>query len=98
MNARLPVMKSTTRRMRMAAAIIVALTTASFAGASFAQDHNDPAVHPGTHADVKAAKEQAKASKKARIAQAKADRKKEDAQADADKEKADARVKDARDQ
>ena len=95
MNARLPVTKSTARRMRLAAALVVALTAASFAEASFAQDNHDPTVHPGTHADVKAAKEQAKADKKARIAQAKADRRKEDAQADADKEKADARVKDA---
>lgn len=98
MNAHKLVTKSTAGRMRMAAAMIVALTAASFAEATFAQSNTDPAAHPVTHADEHAAKEQAKASKKSAIAQAKADRKKTDAQADADKEKADARVKDAKDQ
>jgi hypothetical protein len=98
MNASRIVTKSTTHRMRMAAAIIVALSAASFADATFAQTNADPADYPATHADKKAAKEQAKADKKAAVAQAKADRKKTDAQADADKEKADARVKDTEDQ
>jgi len=84
--------------MRTAAAIIVALTAASFAEPTFAQGNTDPVAHPATHADKRAAKEQAKANKKAMVAQAKADRRKQDAQADADKEKADARVKDAKDQ
>lgn len=91
-------MKSTSQRMRVAAAMIIALTAASFADVTLAQTNNDPADYPATHADKKAAKEQAKADKKAAVAQAKADRKKTQAQADADKEKADAKVKDAEDQ
>lgn len=97
MNARKFVTKSTTSSMRMAATVIVALTAASFAQASLAEDNHDPVNHPATHADVKAAKEQARANKKATVAQARADRRKTDAQADADRERADARVKDAKD-
>jgi hypothetical protein len=83
------------------AAALLALSAAgamTIATGAAAQTNNDPNAAPPTHADKKAAKEQAKADKKADIAQAKADKKKTDAQADADKEKADARVKDAKDQ
>jgi hypothetical protein len=79
-------------------ALGVALIAGSLSTLAVAQTSADPASQPMTHADSKAAKEQAKADKKANVAQAKADKKKVDAQADADKANADARVKDAKQQ
>jgi hypothetical protein len=84
--------KRSTRNRIYAALIAGCLSSAVFAQTS------DPAAAPATHADKKAAREQAKADKKAAVAQAKADRTKTDAQADADKASADANVKDARKQ
>ncbi|MBP0591745.1 hypothetical protein J8I87_18825 [Paraburkholderia sp. LEh10] len=78
-------------------ALCAALIAGSVTTFAVAQTH-DPATEPMTHADSKAAKEQAKANKKADVAQAKADRKKADAQADADKANAEARLKDAKSQ
>ncbi|KXU88573.1 hypothetical protein CI15_11780 [Paraburkholderia monticola] len=77
--------------------IYAALLAACLSSAAFAQT-TDPAAAPATHADKKAAKEQAKADKKATVAQAKADKAKTDAQADADKASADANLKDAKKQ
>lgn len=68
------------------------LSSAAFAQAS------DPVAAPVTHADQKAAKQQAKADKKAAVAQAKADKEKTEAQADADKAHAEAALKDAKKQ
>ncbi|CAB3771409.1 hypothetical protein [Paraburkholderia humisilvae] len=71
-------------------AVLLALAAAgalTIATDASAQSSGDPTATPVTHADQKAAKEQAKA-----------DRKRADAQADAEKERADARVKDAKDQ
>jgi hypothetical protein len=59
---------------------------------------HDPVAAPVTHADKKAAKEQAKADKKSSIAQAKADKEKGAAQADADEAAANANLKDAKKQ
>ncbi|MEI6003318.1 hypothetical protein H3V53_41445 [Paraburkholderia bengalensis] len=73
------------------------LIAGSMTTLAVAQTH-DPATEPMTHADSKAAKEQAKANKKADVAQAKADKKKTEAQADADKANAEAKVKDAKSQ
>jgi hypothetical protein len=78
--------------------LLAALIAASASTFAFAQSTHDPATQPMTHADNKAAKEQAKADKKAAVAQAKADKEKADAQSDADKAAADARVKDAKKQ
>ncbi|XUW87618.1 hypothetical protein OH764_12450 [Burkholderia sp. M6-3] len=82
--------KSPTARL---CALLIAgcLSSAAFAQAS------DPAA-PVTHADQKAAKQQAKADKKAAVAQAKADKEKTEAQADADKAHAEANLKDAKKQ
>ncbi|WP_345811209.1 hypothetical protein AAGS40_10590 [Paraburkholderia sp. PREW-6R] len=77
--------------------IVAALLAGCVSSVAFAQA-SDPTAAPATHADKKAAKEQAKADKKAAVAQAKADKKKTDAQADADKANADAAVKDAKKQ
>ncbi len=77
--------------------IFAALIAGCVSTLACAQTH-DPATEPMTHADNKAAKEQAKANKKAGVAQAKADKEKADAQADADKASADAKVKDAKQQ
>ncbi|MBB5443322.1 MULTISPECIES: hypothetical protein [unclassified Paraburkholderia] len=77
--------------------IYAALMAGCLSSAVFAQT-TDPAAAPPTHADKKAAKEQAKADKKAAVAQAKADKTKADAQADADKASAAANVKDAKKQ
>jgi hypothetical protein len=74
--------------------IYAALIAGCLSTAVFAQT-NDTSAAP-THADKKAAKEQAKANKKSDVAQAKADKSKTDAQADADKSAADAREKDAK--
>ncbi|TXC89131.1 hypothetical protein FRZ40_06785 [Paraburkholderia azotifigens] len=87
-------MKKTSKAM---SALCAALMAGSMSTLAVAQTH-DPASEPMTHADSKAAKEQAKANKKADVAQAKADRKKTEAQADADKANADAKVKDAKSQ
>lgn len=79
---------------RLSAALIAGcLSTIAFA--QTAPSH-DPVSEPVTHADNKAAKEQAKADKKASVAQAKADKEKSEAQSDADKAAADARLKDAK--
>ena len=78
--------------------LLAALIAGSVSTFAFAQTSHDPASEPMTHADNKAAKEQAKANKKSAVAQAKADREKADAQSDADKAAADARVKDAKKQ
>ncbi|APR36571.1 hypothetical protein [Paraburkholderia sp. SOS3] len=78
--------------------LLAALIVGSVSTFAFAQTSHDPAAEPVTHADNKAAKEQAKANRKAAVAQAKADREKADAQSDADKAAADARVKDAKKQ
>jgi membrane protein involved in colicin uptake len=78
--------------------LLAALIAGSVSTFALAQTSHDPASEPVTHADNKAAKEQAKANKKAAVAQAKADREKADAQSDADKAAADARVKDAKKQ
>ena len=67
--------------------LLAALIAGSVSTFAFAQTSHDPATEPMTHADNKAAKEQAKA-----------DREKADAQSDADKAAADARVKDAKKQ
>ena len=88
-------MKTTSKTM---SALCAALIAGSVSTLAVAQTTHDPATEPMTHADSKAAKEQAKANKKADIAQAKADKKKADAQADADKANADAKVKDAKSQ
>jgi hypothetical protein len=77
--------------------IYAALIAGCLSSAVFAQT-SDPATAPATHADKKAAKEQAKADKKAAVAQAKADKTKTDAQADADKASADANLKDTKKQ
>ncbi|APA84216.1 hypothetical protein BJG93_01470 [Paraburkholderia sprentiae WSM5005] len=77
--------------------IYAALIVGCLSSAGFAQTAT-PAAAPTTHADKKAAKEQAKADKKAAVAQAKADKTKTDAQADADKASAEANVKDAKKQ
>ncbi|HEY1996118.1 hypothetical protein [Paraburkholderia sp.] len=74
--------------------IAVALIAGCLSAVAFAQ--TDSGSTEPTHADKKAAKEQAKANKKADVAQAKADKSKTDAQADADKAAADAKEKDAR--
>ncbi|BCF96391.1 hypothetical protein PPGU19_009600 [Paraburkholderia sp. PGU19] len=83
---------------KMIGALCAALIAGSMTTLAVAQTTHDPATEPMTHADNKAAKEQAKANKKADVAQAKADKKKADAQADADKANADAKVKDAKSQ
>ncbi|AUT67670.1 MULTISPECIES: hypothetical protein [Paraburkholderia] len=88
-------MKKTSKTMSALCAALIAGSMTTFA---VAQTTHDPATEPMTHADNKAAKEQAKANKKADVAQAKADQKKADAQADADKANADAKVKDAKSQ
>ncbi|AXE97805.1 hypothetical protein [Paraburkholderia hospita] len=88
-------MKKTSKTMSALCAALIAGSMTTFA---VAQTTHDPATEPMTHADNKAAKEQAKANKKADVAQAKADKKKADAQADADKANADAKVKDAKSQ
>ena len=67
-------------------ALCATLIAGSMTTLAVAQTH-DPATEPMTHADSKAAKEQAKA-----------DKKKADAQADADKTNAEAKVKDAKQQ
>jgi opacity protein-like surface antigen len=77
--------------------IYAALIAGCLSSVAFAQT-NDPTAAPVTHADKKAAKEQANANKKASVAQAKADKTKADAQADADKANADANLKDAKKQ
>ncbi|MGF6608672.1 regulator of protease activity HflC (stomatin/prohibitin superfamily) [Paraburkholderia sp. WSM4175] len=77
--------------------IYAVLMAGCLSSAVFAQT-TDPAAAPPTHADKKAAKEQAKADKKAAVAQAKADKTKADAQADADKASATADLKDAKKQ
>ena len=77
--------------------IYAALLVGCLSSVAFAQT-SDPAAAPVTHADKKAAKEQANANKKAAVAQAKADKTKTDAQADADKANADANLKDAKKQ
>jgi hypothetical protein len=74
--------------------IYAALIAGCLSTVAFAQG-NDASTAP-THADKKAANEQAKADKKADVAQAKADKTKTDAQADADKSAADAKEKDAK--
>ncbi|CAB3749186.1 hypothetical protein [Paraburkholderia solisilvae] len=78
--------------------LLAGLIAGSVSTFAFAQTTHDPATEPTTHADSKAAKEQAKANKKSAVAQAKADKEKADAQSDADKAAADARVKDAKKQ
>jgi hypothetical protein len=78
--------------------LLAALLAGGAGTAAFAQTTHDPAADPTTHADKKAAKEQAKADKKGSVAQAKADKEKTEAQSDADKAAADARVKDAKKQ
>jgi hypothetical protein len=78
--------------------LLAALIVGGVSTFAFAQTSHDPATDPTTHADQKAAKQQAKANKKAAVAQAKADKEKADAQSDADKAAADARVKDAKKQ
>jgi hypothetical protein len=88
-------MKNSHRKLH---ALCAALIAGSISTLAVAQTTHDPASEPMTHADSKAAKEQAKANKKADVAQAKADKKKTDAQADADKANADAKVKDAKQQ
>lgn len=88
-------MKKTSKTMSALCAALIAGSMTTFA---VAQTTHDPATEPMTHADNKAAKEQAKANKTADVAQAKADKKKTDAQADADKANADAKVKDAKSQ
>jgi hypothetical protein len=74
--------------------IVVALLAVCVSPVASAQT-NDSTVTP-THADKKAAKQQAKADKKSDVAQAKADKSKTEAQSDADKAAADAREKDAK--
>jgi len=71
-----------------------ALLAGCMSSMAFAQN-NDSTATP-THADKKAAKEQAKADKKSDVAQAKADKSKTEAQSDADKASADAKEKDAK--
>ena len=88
-------MKTTGKTMT---ALCAALIAGSVTTLAVAQTTHDPATEPMTHADNKAAKEQAKANKKADVAQAKADKKKADAKDDADKANADAKVKDAKSQ
>ncbi len=78
-------------------AVLIAGCLSTAASAQTAPTH-DPVSEPVTHADSKAAKEQAKANKKASVAQAKADKQKADAQSDADQAAADAKVKDAKSQ
>jgi hypothetical protein len=80
---------STIAAALLAGSIAGCLSTAALA------DSPDNAATP-THADKKAAKEQAKANKKSDVAQAKANKTKADAQADADKSAADAKEKDAK--
>jgi uncharacterized membrane protein YqiK len=77
--------------------IYAALIAGCVSTAAFAQT-TDPATTPVTHADKKAAKEQAKADKKSSVAQAKADKEKGAAQAKADKSAADANLTDAKKQ
>jgi hypothetical protein len=89
--------KTMSKTLSALCAALIAGGMTTLAVAQTAQTH-DPATEPMTHADSKAAKEQAKANKKADIAQAKADKKKADAQADADKANAEAKVKDAKSQ
>ena len=76
--------------------IVAALIAGCVSPVAFAQT-NDSTATP-THADKKAAKEQAKADKKSDVAQAKADKSKTEAQSDADKAAADAKEKDAKKQ
>ena len=73
---------------------IVAVLLAVCVAPGASAQTNDSTVTP-THADKKAARQQAKADKKSDVAQAKADRSKTEAQSDADKAAADAREKDA---
>jgi sortase (surface protein transpeptidase) len=86
-------MKKTSKTMSALCAALIAGSMTTFA---VAQTTHDPATEPMTHADNKAAKEQAKANKKADVAQAKADKKKTESQSEANEAAADANLKNAK--